>query len=281
MIPKTERALGFYDVALKLLGNIAGIHKACGLGAAIEYMAKIASVSGPIARAKNLSPADKLMSKEPRNWAVRGVQLELDGFYWTGAREIYGRQVYFPTRDFFFTPGTLVVDLGANYGLFSILAAQAGCSVIAVEAQQGLARKVRTLAEAKGLRVDVRTALIGADRGQFSNEAEFLAQPDVEGIVPRITMNELLGDITSVDFLKVDIEGSEFGLFTGDLSWLARIRKIAMEVHTECGDAGEICRALRLNGFSVSLRDEQGRLVERITGPSGYIFAREARSPKF
>lgn len=71
-----------------------------------------------------------------RSWVFRtqGVELILEGRLFSGAREMYGRSVYFPDRNFQLESGTTVIDLGANTGLFSLLAALRGCRVIALEA---------------------------------------------------------------------------------------------------------------------------------------------------
>jgi hypothetical protein len=64
--------------------------------------------------------------------------IDLDGWLFSGAREMYCRQVYFPSAEFELQAGALVMDLGANAGLFSVPAGRIGWRVIAVEAQRGL-----------------------------------------------------------------------------------------------------------------------------------------------
>jgi len=82
-------------------------------------------------------------------------------------------------------------------------------------------------------------------------------------------------DLETIDFLKVDIEGSEFDLFNSDIGWLSRVKKIAMEVHLEFGDITELASKLESRGFAVWLLDNDGHVVEQIEEQtSGYIFAK-------
>jgi len=47
------------------------------------------------------------------------------------------------------------------------------------------------------------------------------------------SMDEILSGASSqyIDLLKIDIEGSEKELFSGDTSWLAHIRNLCIELH--------------------------------------------------
>jgi FkbM family methyltransferase len=270
--PRTLRS-----VSSKLAATLWGIYRACGPRVTLSYVVHMVATAPEIVRTGTLVPADQRMINRKCRWTVQGIAIDLDGRYWPGAREMYGRSVYFPTQDFHLRPGTIVVDLGSNVGLFSLLAAKIGCRVIAVEAQIGLVRQMQASVERLGLDANValENALIGAGTGVFKDTETFLAQPDVEGPVPTITLDELLAKhrVDEVDFLKVDIEGSEFELFSGDLGWLSKVRRIAVEVHMEFGTPESILHALRRNRFTVELRDENLSKIGRLFGPAGYIFA--------
>jgi hypothetical protein len=58
--------------------------------------------------------------------------------------------------------------------------------------------------------------------------------------------------------LKVDVEGSEFGIFsTASPETLQRIKTIAMEYHeTGCGQGCELAGLLETAGFHVNLSPE-------------------------
>jgi FkbM family methyltransferase len=57
--------------------------------------------------------------------------------------------------------------------------------------------------------------------------------------------------ITAVDFMKMDIEGAEAAVLGADVSWLAAVRAILIEVHPPATVSG--CRdVLDRHGFRVS-----------------------------
>ncbi|HKW27247.1 MAG TPA: FkbM family methyltransferase [Terriglobales bacterium] len=196
----------------------------------------------------------------------------LDGSMFSGAREMYVRQVYFAVDGFSISPGDAVVDLGANWGLFTTLAAKTGCRTIAVDVQQELLDHIPRLLRLNHCDqalVSIVCGVIGPNTGVVSLKPELLA-----GAPPVIAMDTLLSKfgLGCVDFLKVDIEGSEFALFSGDLGWLDSVRKIAMEVHTRFGDPSVLADLFRCHGFRVHLL-ENGRIAKQIRTESGYLFA--------
>jgi hypothetical protein len=73
-----------------------------------------------------------------------------------------------------------------------------------------------------------------------------------------ITIGGLLDkyNLLSIDFLKMDIEGSEFALFESP-SWLQRVDYISMEVHPTYGDPGRIISALQEQDFKVVTADRK------------------------
>ena len=88
-------------------------------------------------------------------------------------------------------------------------------------------------------------------------------------------MDELIRrhKLSTIHFLKMDIEGSEFDLLCGDTQWLSRVEKIAMEIHPEFGDVEDATARLRRAGFTVQLVDNRRKRVSRIQDKSGYLFA--------
>jgi FkbM family methyltransferase len=124
-------------------------------------------------------------------------------------------------------PDDLVVDVGANFGFWALLAARRGCRVIAVEpvadtrallaanaAANGLAQRVEIVAEALSDSDEMLTiAVPGGESGQAS--AHPGDRVDVATLsVPATTLDELLGD-RSVRFLKIDVEGHEPAVLRG------------------------------------------------------------------
>ena len=72
-----------------------------------------------------------------------------------------------------------------------------------------------------------------------------------------LTINELIRkySIDRIDFLKLDIEGSEYDVFK-DASWLNKVKIISMELHKSIDnkDTQDILTKLKQNNFLVSLK---------------------------
>src|SRR5260370_24702397 len=150
------------------------------------------------------------------------------------------------------------VDLGVKPGLFSVLAGGVGCRVIAVEAQRGFVRELKELASVLGVaaQISVENALIGARTGTLFKSSALASASHADGFVPPlVSMDELFlkHQVDQLDFLKVDIEGSEFDVFRAGSEWLSKVRRIAMEVHPEFGSASELQATLESSGMSVEL----------------------------
>jgi FkbM family methyltransferase len=133
--------------------------------------------------------------------------------------------------------------------------------VISVDAQYGFVRATRSLAERHGVAQQVAAvhAMVGAEAGKLSAEAILSEATHFEGrLPPSLSMASLMEayQIDRIDFLKMDIEGSEFALFAEDTEWVRKVHRIAMEVHPHFGDARLIAGTLRDHGFHVELRDE-------------------------
>lgn len=262
----------------QLLANLGAIARVCGTPAALAFTRGVVITLPEVLRSKTLVSADRHMSGSCWPFSLQGISFELDGRFFGGAREMYCRQVYFPTPAFALNPGTTVVDLGANVGLFSIVAALAGCKVIAIEAQSGFVRELTDLASSYGLasRIIVENALVGSGTGVLSDPAVLASASHFEdSIPPVVSMAELLArhHVDQLDFLKVDIEGSEFDLFQTSGQWLRQVRRIAMEVHTPFGSVSDLQAIISSHGMSVELRDNDLCVVSHLPPAGGYLFA--------
>lgn len=60
--------------------------------------------------------------------------------------------------------------------------------------------------------------------------------------------------LTTIDFLKIDIEGGEFTLFKENLP-LNRVRYLSMEVHRNIGDVKFLIDKLKANDFDLVTTD--------------------------
>lgn len=160
---------------------------------------------------------------------VEGVDFELD------LRESLHRAVYLDLFSIelrrlilpLLRRGDTVVDIGANFGFWSLIAARRGCEVVAVEP---VARTRQLLIEnARRNRLDDRVEVV-AEAVSDSRGVLTLALPDGESgqasahpdpalaaeslTVATTTLDELLG-ARRVRFLKIDVEGHEPAVLRG------------------------------------------------------------------
>jgi FkbM family methyltransferase len=135
-------------------------------------------------------------------------------------------------------PGDAFVDVGANIGYFTLLAAQtvgATGRVVAVEAHPGLAELLRRNVVINGVhgRVAVfeKAAWSEAAKLRFHQRAHYSANSSVGSIgedaladlddtedvidVEGVPLDDLLAGLARVDVVKVDVEGAEVHAFTG------------------------------------------------------------------
>jgi hypothetical protein len=125
-----------FEAVRKLVREINGVRRMCGPACAAQYSAQVLLQFPQILRSGNLQAADRGMTSRTRSFRVGKNHIVLDGSMFSGAREMYARQVYFALDGFSVAPGQVAVDLGANCGLFTTLAAKTGCRTIAVDVQQ-------------------------------------------------------------------------------------------------------------------------------------------------
>jgi FkbM family methyltransferase len=170
----------------------------------------------------------------------------------SGLREIWARDVYLHGGFLSIGPSARVVDLGANVGNFTLLALGhgPGVRVVSVEAnsllcEQRLLPSVR--ANGWEQRVSIINAFVG---GQTMLQDKMLTEGECSG-ASKLTEDELIerAQLTSIDFLKCDIEGSEFELLTPQSRLLAMSKQVAIELHTWGGDINAFCDMLVGLGF--------------------------------
>lgn len=209
---------------------------------------------------------------------INGQDIRLDGKYFGYASEIYGRKVYFALPKFKLPRGGIIVDLGADGGVFTVLAALFNNKVIAVEANLSWFEDLKKNALFNNCQDKIipTAGIVGPGTGWISGLKNFNILGWQSKEPPVLSLNRLLEDynIEKVDFLKIDIEGSEFDLFCDNSSlWLPKIKLIAMEVHTQFGDIEEIKNILKDNNFEVQYVDLNKKIVSEIKGEAGYLFA--------
>jgi FkbM family methyltransferase len=161
-------------------------------------------------------------------------------------------------------PGWTVLDLGANIGAFSLQAALAGCHV---QAYEPLPENCGFLAENVGRNsvpgsiqwhpvavADVPGTMHLYPQGP-SSSAHWNRQ-DIGIPVETVAIADILARHKHVDFLKCDIEGGEFALFSVlNGTHFEKIDRIAMEYHDfQSFDHRAIVAHLRRHGYEVWVR---------------------------
>lgn len=254
---------------LREIMALTGTVQASTLG---YYLLAIGTTLGRVMRSASLAPADSCMLGRTIWLDFGGQRYDLTGVPFSLIREIYCKHVYFPDPTWYPKADDLVLDLGANLGAFSLLCAKRRSRVIAIEMS-------RTAA------VQMRDLLHRNDCEDMVSYVHGLVAPlpplRQSGIDPRAGEPaalfgadlDALADGRTIALAKVDIEGSEFGLFLGDAGWLANVRRLTMEVHPDFGDPAALRDRLRSLGFRAWLTDKLGAEVDRIVEPVGFCYA--------
>ena len=129
-------------------------------------------------------------------------------------------------------PNDVVVDLGANIGLFTNKIANIASKVIAVEGAPEIFSCLvkNTCIDHKN--IEYLNANVISDK-QVNEKNIWSNRPSRLNVTLRQIFE--IYDLEKIDFLKVDIESAEYDIFYEgfDPSLLAKINKIAMEIHVD------------------------------------------------
>jgi len=165
--------------------------------------------------------------------------------------EIYTRKYYDQHENFIAKKDSVVVDIGANIGLYSICQAKRGAQVFSYEANPDVYTRL------------VRNAKLNQHEGSItthhnavhSNEGEvnFLLNPH-KSLLGRVTLNDQVDNHAQhiqkipsttldhiwrslnkrdIDILKLDTEGNEIEILKGGQESLQHIQNIVLEYHGE------------------------------------------------
>jgi FkbM family methyltransferase len=196
-------------------------------------------------------------------------------------REFFVRQIYF--REFKHLSFSTCLDLGCNTGVVtSLLKQMAGPQgkVVGVDPLTYPDNAFRSrVALTHGIKIH-QGVLCGESLRHDSAALHAMCDPYGFDTNLAITIEELMKahGLHHIDFLKMDIEGAEFGIFRDSTRWLDGVDNLAMEVHNTVGNPDEIIQQLQKQGFRVKWLDDAGYPTEPRN--AGYIYASKIGSLK-
>lgn len=158
----------------------------------------------------------------------------------------------------------IIVDAGANVGLFSrwVLKRVPEAKIYAIEAESKNFEILKRNTQGyfvncinKGLwSKECRLKVIARDTGEWGFMVKETNEDDTD-IVEAISLKDIMENYKfgEIDLLKMDIEGSEYEIFSSDnLAWLDRCRALVVETHDHIieGSDQQVNKVLREYGFS-------------------------------
>ncbi len=141
----------------------------------------------------------------------------------------------------------IVVDLGANIGLFSIYISKIypNAKVFCIEPDP---RNFAILAENLSGRANfilLNNAIWNIETeldlnlhnlgGEWGTRVSPIITDKTLHLVASLTMNQLVkrNSLKSIDILKIDIEGAEENLFSANIEWIKFVKEIIIELHDD------------------------------------------------
>jgi len=160
----------------------------------------------------------------------------------------------------------LIVDAGANIGAFTLYALHSApnANVIAIEPAPDSCARIRSMlrSNAPEARVTLHEAALGESFGETTIQLDVGSQFRRTGgtghAVSMLPLDSVIPADATVDLLKIDIEGAEYGVLKSIApSTLRRIRRIILEFHPQASPSSAL-DPLKANGFSVTRFQEDG-----------------------
>jgi hypothetical protein len=228
-----------------------------------------------IIKTKNLNAVDRAMGliKKPLKLCYQDKNFVFDckfcdekytddNYYSFGyIRELYIRDSYFKFHDDkALDKINTMLDLGANRGTFSVFMASCTDKVICVEIQKKLIEVIEHNMRINNFtNYNIENTFVGGE-GYYSDLKE-----------SSLSIQEILlkNGLDSVDFIKMDIEGSEFALFEKP-EWLKLTKYLSMELHPKYGDVNAIAEILKEYKFEFKIVNEQFIKMREFKGSNIY-----------
>jgi FkbM family methyltransferase len=181
-------------------------------------------------------------------------KLHFDNLGFGVIREIYGHLCYVKHGQL--RQAKNILDLGANGGAFTIFALLEApeAQVYAVEAKSEFIDIILHNTKQNGYenRVVTQCAVVG---GFYDDWTQSLLTSNPQ--IKEFNIYEYIEEVGTCDFLKCDVEGGEFHLFEGDLSWTKAVKSMALEYHPDKGDVDELEKILQSQGFNIKRTDHR------------------------
>jgi FkbM family methyltransferase len=174
-------------------------------------------------------------------------------------------------------PGMTVIDVGANFGYYTVLFGQAvgtAGHVIAIEPVpstvavlrktidlNGLTRTTQLVAAAAGDLDDAEVHIV-VPPGEPKNAAVVAEPREGSIVVPSVTIDRLTRDLHRVDVVKIDAEGAEIAILAGMKETIARFKpRILLEFNAaRCQDPRIFLTNLGTSYPQISSLDFHGNL---------------------
>lgn len=170
-------------------------------------------------------------------------------------------------------PKDIFIDIGANIGFFSILAARLGAEVWAFEPEPNNLKRLRRNIELNGFtaeQVTVFNFALGNESGEvclyrpltdnYGRSAIGLSEATDSVTVPIRRLDEVLKPTNTRCVVKVDVEGAELQVFGGGDSVIANMSAGSLwlvEVHVGAGvDTNAVAERFLRHSYEVSYFDD-------------------------
>jgi len=217
------RAVGLNDLYLPALAEMSRQ----AAERAIRARVQTAYLGDKLILARILGRPKIFLSTDDLGFAC---QLMLDGYWEIWLTQFFARVI---------KPGMTVIDVGANFGYYTVLfgdAVGATGRVIAIEPVPSTAAILRKTIDLNGLTYTTRLVIAAAgDRddaevhivvppGEPKNAAVVATPCKGSIMAPSVTIDRLTRDLDRLDMVKIDAEGAELTILAGMKETIARFK---------------------------------------------------------